>query len=153
MDEETVLNPLDDAPLNQLEDIFVLPEELASDERIARWHAEMVRRLRDEAQGVTMKTAQYTLMERIAYFYANMRYQELHNPDISLRERMQNMTAWQSMLDMFNRMLEKNNDKLVNELSLKIQAILQERLQIISNKDERTQMRRALAEDFAAMNL
>jgi len=153
MNEETALNPLDDAPIDAMEDIFVLPEELASDERIVRWHSEMVARLRREAQGVPMKTAQYTLMERICYFYANMRFQELHNPDMSQREKMQNMTAWQSMLDQFNRLLEKHNDKVVNEMLIKVHDILMKSLPIVTDDKERANLRRHLQEEFANIDM
>lgn len=153
MNEETALNPLDDAPLDAMEDIFVLPESLTQDERIVRWHSEMVTRLRREAQGVPMKTAQYTLMERICYFYANMRYQELHNPEMSQREKMQNMTAWQSMLEQFNKLLEKHNDKIVNEMLIKVQDILFNSLSIITDDRERARFRRHLQEEFSNIDM
>lgn len=152
-EEELTVNPLDDAPADAMEDIFTLPEEIASDERILRWYEEMVTRLRREAQGVPMKTAQYTLMERIAFFYANMRYQEFHNENMTTREKMQNIQAWQSMLEMFNRMLEKHNDKLVREMLIKVQQILKDSLPIVGDATDRTNLRRKLQEEFANIDL
>lgn len=153
MDEELELGNLDSPPADSLDGIFVLPEELANDPRILAWHTEMVRRLRNEAQGVPMKTAQFTLLERIAYFYAHMRYQELNNPNMTAREKMQYITAWQTMLDQFNRMLEKHNDKLMAETLLKVQEILTNRLALVSDPIDRASLRRALAEDFANLDL
>lgn len=153
MTDEIFTDSLDEAPVDALEDIFVLPEDIQSDARIVRWHTEMVERLKREAQGVPMKTAQYTLMERISFFYAYMRYQELHNPDMSSREKMANMTAWQSMLDMFNRMLEKHNDKVLRETILEVQAILKDALPIVSDTKERADLRRHLGERFANIGL
>lgn len=150
---ETYLNPLDDAPADAMEDIFVLPEEVASNERISRWYNEMVVRLRREAQGVPMKTAQYLLMERIAYSYAKMRYEEFTNPDLPERQRMALQDAWQKMLDQFNRLLEKHNDKVVNEMLLRVHEILKEALPIISDPIERANLRRKLQEDFANIDM
>lgn len=152
-EEELAVNPLDDAPADAMEDIFTLPESIASDERIQRWYSEMVTRLRREAQGVPMKTAQYTLMERIAFFYANMRYQEFHNDSMTSREKMQNIQAWQSMLEMFNRMLEKHNDKLVREMLIKVQQILKDALPIVADSSDRANLRRKLQEEFASIDL
>ena len=153
MNEELDTSNLDAVPADSLDGIFVLPDDLANDPRILEWYTEMVTRLRREAQGVPMKTAQYTLMERIAYFYANMRYQELNNPNMTAREKMQYIDAWQKMLDQFNRMLEKHNDKLMAETLLKVQEILANRLPIVSDPGDRASLRRALAEDFANLDL
>lgn len=153
MSEETDLRDLDAPPANPLDSIFVLPETLSSDPQIRGWYEEMVRQLRTEAQGIPMKAAQYTLMERIAYFYANMRYQEMHNSELTDRQRQSNIETWQKMLDQFNRLLEKHNDKLLNELILRVQEILKEHLSLITNPTERAALRRAYAEEFANMNL
>lgn len=154
MNEQTELtNPLDDAPADAMEDIFVLPETMANDPRIARWYEEMVARLRREAQGVPMKTAQYTLMERIAYFYAVARYNELTMINQTARDVRENNAAWLSMLDQFNRLLEKHNDKVVNEMIMEIQKILHDSLSIITDDRERAALRRHLQEEFANINL
>lgn len=153
MNEDIDISNLDAPPVNALEDIFVLPEHIAQNERIAGWYTEMVAQLLREAQGLPMKAAQYALMERIAYTYANMRYQEFTNPDLSERQRQANVDSWQKMLDQFNRLLEKHNDKLMTEMLVKVQDILKNRLPLISDSAERQALRRALGEDFAAMNL
>jgi len=154
MSEETdALRDLDAAPANPLDGIFVLPGHIAADPLIQGWYDEMVRQLRREAEGIPMKAAQFTLMERIAYFYANMRYQELNDPDMSDRQRQANISTWQTMLDQFNRLLEKHNDKLMNEMVLKVQEILKNRLALISDPSERAALRRAYAEDFANLDL
>lgn len=153
MSDEVELRDLDAPPVNGLESIFVLPDHIASDARILGWYNEMTEQLRREAQGVPMQAAQYLLMERIAYTYANMRYQEFTNPDLSDRARQANQDAWQKMIDQFNRLLEKHNDKVVNEMLVKVQDILKTRLPLVSDPAERAALRRALGEDFAAMDL
>lgn len=149
-DAEQTLRDLDAPPANGLDGIFVLPENIASDARILGWYNEMVTQLRREAAGIPMKAAQYTLMERIAFMYANMRHQEFTNPEMSDRQRQANIDAWQKMLDQFNRLLEKHNDKVVSEMMVKVMNILKERLAIVTDPVERQALRRALAEDFAA---
>lgn len=153
MEDETVLNPLDAPPEDALEDIFVLPDEVANNPQIARWYDEMVTRLRREAQGIPMKTAQLLLMERIAYTYAKMRYEEFNNPNLPERQRMALQDSWQKMLDQFNRLLEKHNDKLLTEMLVKVQNILRDSLPLIENPAERANFRRHLQEEFANINL
>lgn len=153
MTEEIDIRDLDAPPVNPLDSIFVLPAHIAEDPQIRGWYDEMTTQLRREAQGIPMKSGQYTLMERVAYFYANMRYQELHNPDMTERQRQSNINNWQSALDQFNRLLEKHNDKVVNEMLLKVQEILKEALPIISDPKERANLRRRLHEDFASIDL
>ena len=149
---EDFLN-LDNIPATGLEDIFVLPEHISDDERIQRWYNAMATQLQQEAKGVPMQTAQFTLMERICYFYANMRYQEFNNPDMSSRERRENNAAWQGMLDMFNRLLEKHNDKVVNEMLLKAQDILLTGLSMVSDPTEKAALRRYYQESLAAAGM
>lgn len=144
---------LDAPPATGLEDIFVLPDYIADDERIQRWYNSMSAQLQQEARGVPMQTAQFTLMERICYFYANMRYQEFNNPNMSPRERRENNAAWQGMLDMFNRLLEKHNDKVVNEMLLKVQEIVLTALDMVSDPVEKSALRRYLQESLAAAGL
>jgi len=150
---EDLTTDLDAPPSNGLDDIFVLPEDIAADPRIVGWYNEMVTQLRREAQGVPMKAAQYTLMERICYFYAYMRYQEFTNPAMPGREKLQNIAAWQTMLDQFNRLLEKHNDKIVQDMLLQVQDIVKNVLNLVKDPDERQFLRRRLNEEFAAVEL
>jgi hypothetical protein len=152
-DEERALRDLDAVPRYALDDIFVLPEDLASDEMVLHWYDSMTNELRREAQGVPMKSGQYTLMERIAYAYAYMRYQERHNPDMSIRDRTELRKNWQEPLAEFNRLLEKHNDKLMTEMLVQVQGILKDELSIITNREERNALRRRLAERFANIDL
>lgn len=147
------LNPLDAPPLDELEDVFALPEPYASDERIQRWHTEIITRLRREAAGVPMTTAQTMLMERIAFFYIVMRFKEYSEGGISARELKDNNSAFLSMLDSFNKLLEKHNDKILHDVILQVTKILMDALPIISDEKERMAMRRRLQEDFASINL
>lgn len=153
MNEETDLTNLDAPPVNGLDSIFVLPASLAEDARIRAWYEEMVTQLRREAAGIPMKSAQYTLMERIAYYYALMRYQELSEVEVSERERAAVREAWQKMIDQFNRLLEKHNDKLLNEMLVKVQNILFEHLPIVTDERDRKSLRRAYVEAFASIEL
>jgi hypothetical protein len=152
-DETQALNDLDAPPVNGLESIFVLPDALAADSRILGWYNEMALQLRREAQGVPMQAAQYALMERICYTYAYMRYRELTDTVLNERERQANQDSWQKMIEQFNRLLEKHNDKVVNDLLVNIQNILKKRLTIVTDPTERATLRRALGEDFAALGI
>lgn len=153
MSDEIELRDPDAPPANALDGIFVLPEEISDNALIRGWYEEMVTQLRREAQGIPMQVLQFTLMERIAYFYANMRYQEIMNPGMTNRERMSNIDAWQKMIDQFNRLLEKHNDKVVNEVLVKVQNVLLEGLPLVTDPAERQALRRFYGEAFAKENL
>lgn len=153
MSTETELSNLDSPPVNGLEGIFVLPEHLAADPRILGWYNQMVRQLRQEAAGLPMQSSQYTLMERIAYTYAYMRYQEFNNESMTSRDRQALQDSWQKMLDQFNRSLEKHNDKVVNEMLLKVKDIIDEGMQYIKSDEDKVAFRRYLATAFANVEM
>jgi hypothetical protein len=166
MDEnelDTEVHPLDPPPLDNLEDIFDLPESLRGNEQLERWHREIVLRLRRESQGLPMKTVQTLLLQQIASHYVQIRHIESLLPDfadmdarqIALYEknRRDQSTFWISMTQEFNRLLEKHQDKLMNKVLADVQEILKDGLPMITNKDERRALTRFLSEKFAEMEL
>ena len=155
MDEQAIeLNDLDSPPTNGLEGIFVLPPHLATgDPRITGWYNEMVRQLRSEAAGIPMQSSQYTLMERIAFTYAYMRNQEFNNENLTGRDRQALQDSWQKMLDQFNRLLEKHNDKVVNEMLVKVLDILKEGLPLVKDEVQRQSLSRYYQEAFAQIDI
>lgn len=151
-DLSQIHNPLDPPPLDELHDLFDLPEELQGVEQYVRWHSEISTRLRREASGLPMKTIQLMLMERIVNFYVVMRSMET-DPNVSANQQKNALEFWLKMTTEFNRLLEKHQDKLLNEVVLKVQAILREVLPLISNKEERQTVRRELNARFAEIEL
>ena len=145
--------PLDIDTNTSAEDIFTLPTELAADPRISRWYTEMVENLRIEAQGIPMKTNQFFLMERIAYLYSLIRYKEFSEVSYPGREHREDLKVLSGYMDQFNRLLEKHNDKIVNEMVGKIQEILRDALPIVTDDKERTALRRRLQTDFENIDL
>lgn len=145
------INPLDVAPDDGLATAFELPESISEDATLLSLHTEIVMRLRREASGLPMKTVQNLLIERIAYFYVAMKQKEREG--ISLREQKEILAFWLSMTQEFNRLLEKNTDKLLDEMIMKVQDILKEALPIVSDVPERQKLRRELSERFAEMQL
>jgi len=154
MNEEDVVatNP-DVLPDQPLDDIFTLPPHIAEDPQIARWHDEQVRKLRADAAGVPMSSVQEMLLERIAYTYADMRYKERTQPNRSSRDRRDDNAAFMTMTDSFNRLLEKHNDKRVNDMLVQVQDILLEAFDMVTDESEKSAVRRFLAEQLAAINL
>lgn len=153
MDDQEALSSLDSPPVNGLEGIFVLPEDIAEDTRILGWYDEMTMQLRREAQGVPMSAAQYSLMERISFTYAKMRHEEFNNPNLTSRDRQALQDSWQKMLDQFNRLLEKHNDHVLQELLVKVYNIVNDGLPLISDEKERANLRRHYQAEFAGINL
>lgn len=151
-DVEIQSNP-DVRPDQPLDDIFMLPEHLAQHPQISRWHDEQVRKLRADAAGVPMSSVQEMLLERIAFSYADMRYKEMTNPNRTARDRRDDNAAFMGMLDSFNRLLEKHNDKIVTDMLLQVQEIIKEAIEMVSDESEKIALRRFLAEAFAAINL
>lgn len=153
MTEENSLEDIVDISEDEVNDIFTLPEDMQADPRISRWYEEMVLNLRAEAQGIPMKTNQFFLMERIAYLYALVRYRELGDVPYPGREHREDLKVLADYMDKFNRLLEKHNDKVLKEMIMKVQEILHQALPIVSDKNERANLRRRLQEDFASIDL
>lgn len=142
---------LDAPPLDNLDDAFTLPEPYSTDERALRWHTEIVDRMRREAAGIPMNTAQILLMERIAFFYVVNKYKEWNEGGVSGRELKDMNSAFLSMLDTFNRLLEKHNDKVAKENMGKIEGIINEILPMVSNEGERKRIQSFLINSFATL--
>jgi hypothetical protein len=121
--------------------------------RVVAWYEEMSRQLRREAQGVPMQSSQYTMMERIAFLYAKMRYQELNEIVVPERERQATQDSWQKAIDQFNRLLEKNNDKIIQDKIVQVQDIVKNVLNLVESQEERQFLRRRLNEEFANLEL
>lgn len=145
-------SPMDAPPLDGLAAAFRLPPEIAENETYAALHTEIVDRLRREAAGLPMKTVQNLLIERIAYFYVAMKMRE-DTGEGSLREQKELLTFWLSMTQEFNRLLEKNTEKLRDEMVLKVQNILKEALPLVQDVEDRKALRRELSAKFAENEL
>lgn len=142
------LRDLDAPPIDRLAESFVLPDGFLEDERVVAWYDEIVLRLRREAAGVQMNTIQQLLLERIAYSYAAMRRYELEE-NVNPRTHKDMMGVFQSLSDTFNRLLEKNNDKVHKENIGKIYGALNELLPLISDERERKEFQKGLIDLLA----
>lgn len=152
-DLSLIADPLDGAPLDGLQIAFRVPASIEHDVELTALHGEIVKRLRREAQGLPMKTVQLLLIERIAFTYVDMIQNERTGVLRTARDKKEAYTSWVTMTQEFNRLLEKHNDKLLNEVLIKVQAILAEALPTISDPEERRQVRRFLQESFAEIEL
>lgn len=149
--------------MDNLEDIFDLPESLRGNPQLERWHREIVLRLRRESMGLPMKTVQMLLLQQIASHYVQMRRIEMAQPDFEdmnardianyERNRREQSQFWISMTQEFNRLLEKHQDKLLNKVIDDVQRLLKDALPIVTDKVQRRELTRVLTEGFAALEL
>ena len=138
---------------NPLADLFTLPAPFSENEQVARWYNEIIARMQREAAGLPMQTNQIQLLERIAFFYAVMRYKELSGETISARDLKDNNNAWLSMLDTFNRSIEKHKDQILRDTVLQIQGIIESVLEGIDDDNTRKHLHRQFIEGFAEKGL
>lgn len=141
-----------DAPLDELAAAFELPEYIAADETLAGLYHEIVLRLRREAAGLPMKTAHMLLIERIASFYVTIRYKENHQEFRGYQQKEFN-TYWLSLTQEFNKVLQANDEKLREAMLLEIQNIVSDTLKLITDPNDRQNVRRKLSEEFAKMEV
>lgn len=140
MTEPEISADLDAAPVDALDDLFQLPTEMRENSMFTRWYAEIRERLRRESRGIPMKTAQLMLQERIARGYLMQRVREEMGAATD-RTALDAEKLWLQQIQEFNRTLEKNNEKILNEILVQVSTILQDVLPKIKDKDERAAIR------------
>lgn len=139
-------------PANDLQAAFKLPEHIEADEILAELFTNMVTRLRREAEGIPMSTVQQLLIERIASMYVQIRYMENTGFDGVNKQKELN-DYWLKLVAEFNRLLSSNDDKRREQLLYDVQNVVMESLKLISNDEERRDIRRALTEGFTKLNV
>lgn len=144
--------PLVVMPANDLQAAFKLPEHIEADEILAELFTNMVTRLRREAEGIPMSTVQQLLIERIASMYVQIRYMENTGFDGVNKQKELN-DYWLKLVAEFNRLLSSNDDKRREQLLYDVQNVVMESLKLISNDEERRDIRRALTEGFTKLNV
>lgn len=146
-------NPLDNAPPDDLARAFRLPGWVTEDPEMEALHGAIVTRLRNEARGMPMNTVQQLLLERIAYNYIVLKNKEETNSFSTPTQQKDFNTWWLSMTQEFNKLLLANQDRMREAMLMQINDIIRGSLEIITNPDERRDLRRKLAEEFAAIDL
>lgn len=148
-------SPLDAAPPDDLARAFALPTWVDEEggEGLRALHAAIVERLRREAAGMPMNTVQQLLLERIAYNYIVLKWKEETNGFTNTSQQKDFNTWWLSMTQEFNRLLMANQDRMREALLLQVQQIVNDSLRLITDDEERRNVRRHLAEAFAEVDL
>lgn len=153
----TALDP-DIAPVGDaLAAAFTLPDYLPP-EYHALYH-EVLTRLRNEARGISMTTAQTLIMERISYFYVVMKYKEASG-ELGLKEQKETLDFWLKTTIEFNRMLTASENKSNTTFLVELQNILRNSLKVLDGVDltkvSATELKQRLNvnwnEEFARIN-
>jgi hypothetical protein len=144
---------MDIAPPDDLARAFVLPQWVRDDLELVVLYDNIVTRLRREAAGLPMNTVQQLLLERIAFNYIALKHKEANNGFARASEQ-KDFNAWLlSMMQEFNKLLMANQDKLRDAMMLEIQKVLSEGLSLIRNDEDRRNVRRHLAGQFAQLDM
>jgi hypothetical protein len=146
-------SPLDQPTPDGMERAFRMPAYIAEDEGMSALFNSMVERLRREAQGLPMNTVQQLLIERMASFYVQIKWKEDHDQWSGASQQKDFNTYWLSLTTEFNRLLAASDDKLRAAMLVEVQGVVNEALELVSDREERRSIRRKMAEDFAAINL
>lgn len=146
-------SPLDRAPEDGLERAFQLPDKIKNDESLVALHAEIVERLRNEASGITMNTVQTLLLERIAYFYIELKWQEENALSGLGKSYQDSVTRWISYTEGFNKMLIASSDKLRERMMEDINKMLTDAVSTLPDKASQQTMLREMAAGFAKLGM
>lgn len=99
-----------------------------------------------------MSTLQQVLIERITSVYMQIRYRERAGGFLVGQQKELN-TYYLALQTEFNKLLTTGQDKLRDGLMTEIQKVVSASLELISDPDNARDVRRDLAERFAAINL
>jgi len=141
---------LDAAPADGLERAFRLPEYIAQDPELLALHDELKSRLRAEAFGIPMHTAQEILLERIVTRYLIIKYREEHGW-VGVNTEKDFNAQWLDLLKEWNRVLQVSQEQLRAALMEEVTKISLEAVELISDASERQRVRRHFAEKYAAI--
>lgn len=141
---------LDAAPADGLERAFRLPEHIASDPELLALHDELLRRLRQEAFGIPMHTAQELLLERIVTRYLLIKYRDEHGWVGVTAEKDAN-AQWLDALKEWNRVLQSSNEQLRDALMREVTKISLEAVELIEDQETRQKVRRHFSTKYAAL--
>jgi hypothetical protein len=83
--------------------VFRLPETFPEDLRAV--HTEMITRMRNESRAVSAGTNVLILIERMAWFYVQMKYSELYGEPLSLKELKEVNDFWLKMHSEYNKLI------------------------------------------------
>jgi hypothetical protein len=134
------------------EEIFALPGVFAQNETYVRWYTEIRDRLRRESRGVPMKTVQLLLQHRIALGFLLQRIRD-EGDENAPRVTLEMEKLWLSQVQEFNRTLEKNQDRIINDVLVQVSDIMREVLPLVTNKEEQRALREALIVRFNEIEL
>jgi len=145
MESQDIISKMDAFP-----DIFNVPKEYG--DHWTEVYNGIVSKMRQEAAGLPMTTAQTVLIERIAYTYVSLRFRE-HDGSLSATAEKDGNSRFLSMVQEFNRMLTNNDDKLREKMLLEVQSIVVEVVSLIKDDKERQSLRQLVAQRFAEADL
>lgn len=141
------------ATLQGIDWAFHMPAETT--EEYLDLHRDIIARLRNEAAGFPMNTIQTLLLERIAYTYVVIRMKEdgVLTRFSRANEAKDYNTFWMDMTKEFNKLLASGQDKLRETLLLRVKDVVDDAIKVVTDEDNRRELRRALSEGFASINL
>jgi|AntRauTorcE11897_2_1112592.scaffolds.fasta_scaffold27086_1 ribulose bisphosphate carboxylase small subunit len=131
---------------------FDLPQEFEDDPYLSSLYREIIARLRVEANGLPMNTVQTLLLERIAFFYINLKRSE-RSEALSPTRHKDLVSFWLNMTSEFNKQLAAGHEQLRDALLLSISKMVMSKIDEIEDQETRQQLRILLSEGFAEMGL
>lgn len=143
-------NPLDAPPDDELDRAYRLPDYIAADEELQGLYQTLVNRLRTEALGLPLTTAQYLLIERIATKYVIIRYRE-QTGWLGVNAEKETNQQWLDLLKEWNRVLAASQEQMRAALLEQVQKITLEAVTLIKDAEDRQNVRRHYQEKFAAL--
>lgn len=143
-------NPLDAPPDDELARAYRLPDVIAADPELLALYQTLVSRLRAEALGLPLTTAQYLLIERIATKYVIIRYRE-QNGWLGVNAEKDTNQQWLDLLKEWNRVLASSQEQMRAALLEQVTKIALDAVGFIKDTEDRQNVRRHFQEQFAAI--
>ena len=148
-------DPRDAQPEDRLAALlFAPPQFIEEDDDLVELFNEIVARMRREAMGIPLETNQLLLLSNIATIYVEIQFRDQNDawgeapagPRNSLNMREQ----WLKYLAEWNKVVKDNKEKLQEKVVQDFLRITKSAADLITNENDRREVRRFLGEQFAA---
>lgn len=129
---------------------FTPPEHIRDHAELNGLYEEIVRRMREEAEGIPLETNQLLLLSKIAQDFVEMKYRDETNTWQGTNARKDANAQWLSMMAEWRQVLKDNKDKISEQIVSDFVKITNEVTKKIRDDDNRKTVALYLKEQFAA---
>lgn len=128
---------------------FTPPAHIREDENLNTLFEEIVRRMREEAEGIPMETNQLLLLSQIALDFVEMKYRDDHASWPGTNSRKDAKDQWIKLMAEWRQVLKDNKDKISEQIVGDFIKITNEAMKKVRDDSDRKTALLYMKEQFA----